>query len=255
MQWEVFLPERYKVKDFGGDVIASNLVPATFNEGTVSYNYAGGLRNEKQEALFPGQVGGVVTDPSGAVIPNARVTVTHPETGVIMTTVTDEAGRWVISHFPSGQATIKADFPGFRSTVQNFAYDASAPAQDNLMLSVGTTAENVTVEATGAMISTNGRNHTDLAPASIEKPGAGSLRKRSESSAQGCRRTADRDRRASCGNIIQLRAAPGAQRRDEGDIQLQEQVTKAASSRQRNDRARTCALSLDRRGPAVEFKV
>jgi hypothetical protein len=166
MQWEVFLPERYKVKDFGGDVIASNLVPATFNEGTVSYYSVGGLRNEKQEALFPGQLGGVVTDPSGAVIPNARVTVTHPESGVIMTALTDEAGRWVVSHFPSGQATIKADSPGFQSTVQNFAYDASAPAEDNLRLSVGTTAQSVTVEATGAMISTNGRNSPDLAPLS-----------------------------------------------------------------------------------------
>ena len=166
MQWEVFLPERYKVKDFGGDVIASNRVPATFSEGTVSYYSAGGLRNEKQEAVFPGQLGGVVTDPNGTVIPNARVTVTHPETGVIMTAVTDEAGRWVVSHLPSGQATIRADFPGFKSTVQNFAYDASAPAEDHLMLSVGTTAETVTVEATAAMISTNGRNSPDLAPLS-----------------------------------------------------------------------------------------
>ena len=32
LSWEVFLPEQYKVKDFGGDVIAANLVPAAFRE-------------------------------------------------------------------------------------------------------------------------------------------------------------------------------------------------------------------------------
>lgn len=32
MNWEVFLPERYKVKDFGGDVIAANRVPEPFRE-------------------------------------------------------------------------------------------------------------------------------------------------------------------------------------------------------------------------------
>ena len=32
LSWEVFLPEQYKVKDFGGDVIAANLVPQPFRE-------------------------------------------------------------------------------------------------------------------------------------------------------------------------------------------------------------------------------
>ena len=32
LSWEVFLPEQYKVKDFGGDVIAANRVPQPFRE-------------------------------------------------------------------------------------------------------------------------------------------------------------------------------------------------------------------------------
>ena len=39
LSWEVFLPEQYKVKDFGGDVIAANLVPQPFRENTVVYAY------------------------------------------------------------------------------------------------------------------------------------------------------------------------------------------------------------------------
>jgi len=36
LSWEVFLPEQYKVKDFGGNVIATNLVPPAFRTDTVS---------------------------------------------------------------------------------------------------------------------------------------------------------------------------------------------------------------------------
>jgi hypothetical protein len=35
LSWEVFLPEQYKVKDFGGDVIAANLVPPAFRTDAV----------------------------------------------------------------------------------------------------------------------------------------------------------------------------------------------------------------------------
>ena len=35
LSWEVFLPEQYKVKDFGGNVIATNLVPPAFRTDTV----------------------------------------------------------------------------------------------------------------------------------------------------------------------------------------------------------------------------
>ena len=40
LSWEVFLPEQYKVKDFGGDVIAANLVPPAFRTDTIAYGRA-----------------------------------------------------------------------------------------------------------------------------------------------------------------------------------------------------------------------
>jgi len=44
LQWEVFLPERYKVKDFGGDAIATNLLPpAHLYTAAESYDNAAGL--------------------------------------------------------------------------------------------------------------------------------------------------------------------------------------------------------------------
>ena len=163
LNWEVFLPERYKVKDFGGDVIAANLVPPAFRTDTVAYQY------QKQAAqtmasnvnigsLLPGQVGGVLADSSGAVIPNARVTVTEPSTGFSMTSMTDSAGRWVVSAVPTGRIRIQAQAPGFQQAVRDANYDASGASTYSFALNVGALAE--TVEVIGGPIS--GRNYSEL---------------------------------------------------------------------------------------------
>ena len=166
IQWEVFLPEQYKVKDFGGDVISANLVPTPFREGEamLSYNDEEGDRvsGVNLGVMLPGQLGGIITDPSGAVIPNARVTITHPETGFAIATVTDQSGRWIVSNVPSGRSKIRADAPGFKSMIQDVIYDANAPSTYSLSLGVGTTAETIAVEATAVGVPINGRNVSEL---------------------------------------------------------------------------------------------
>ncbi len=97
LRWEVFLPEQYKVKDFGGDVMAADLVPAAFQEGVIVAQYgqasggigighgggaAGGVFGAPAVSApaptYAGQLGGVVTDQSGAVIAGAHVIVSNP---------------------------------------------------------------------------------------------------------------------------------------------------------------------------------
>jgi hypothetical protein len=166
IQWEVFLPEQYKVKDFGGDVISANLVPTAFREGEglLSYNDEEGDRvsNVNLGVMLTGQLGGIITDPSGAVIPNARVTVTHPETGFAISTITDPSGRWVVSNVPSGRSKIRADALGFKSMIQEVIYDANAPSTYSLSLGIGATAETIAVEAAAVGGPINGRNASEL---------------------------------------------------------------------------------------------
>ncbi len=72
LTWEVFLPERYKVKDFGGDVIAANRVPPAFREEAAVRDLRSSeadVTSEMRMDVLPGQIGGYVTDPTGAVIP------------------------------------------------------------------------------------------------------------------------------------------------------------------------------------------
>ena len=176
LHWEVFLPEQYKVKDFGGDAIAANLVPPAFREDTVAIQYEMNVDKElasnvSMGALLPGQLGGVLADPSGAVISNARVTVTQPDTGFSMATMTDQQGRWVVSNLQSGKIRIKAEYPGFKTTVRDAVYDASQPSTFSFALSLGSVTE--TVEVTAESPALNGRNYSELKQPNVNAPQRG----------------------------------------------------------------------------------
>src|SRR5208282_6072922 len=97
LNWEVFLPEQYKVKDFGGDVIAANLVPQPFREqeafnaqqtgqdevssvGNGQFHGSAWLAPANVPAM-PGQMAGYVVDPTGAAVPNASVVITSVDNG------------------------------------------------------------------------------------------------------------------------------------------------------------------------------
>jgi hypothetical protein len=174
VQWEVFLPEQFKVKDFGGDVVSADLVPAALQEemymvsGVSGGTFpaptpppAAGPVNYEMRITLPGQLGGIVTDQSGAVVSGARVTVTSQETGFSSIAVTSQAGLWSVMGVPSGRLTIRVEFPGFRTTqMRDMAYDANRPGPINTVLSVAASTE--TVEVTGESLSINGRNALEL---------------------------------------------------------------------------------------------
>ena len=153
LQWEVFLPERYKVKDFGGDAIAANLLPAASLDVSGAEGIVNGMgeqyfvRSIGMVSLLPGQLGGMIVDPAGAVIANARVTVTHLDTGAVRNVVTDNSGRWTVSNLSSGPVKISATAPGFNGLVRDFNYDGTSPAPLNFALSLGSVSQTVTVTA------------------------------------------------------------------------------------------------------------
>jgi Carboxypeptidase regulatory-like domain len=164
LQWEVFLPEQYKVKDFGGDAIAANLLPpaavesaeGTFSDAINGLPMGGLASRFEPVSLLPGQLGGTIVDQSGAVIPNAQVTVTHADTGAVRNVMTDSSGRWVVSNLPSGRVKITASASGFSRLVSEFNYDGSRSVPFNFALSVGSVSE------TAIITTESGRNITTL---------------------------------------------------------------------------------------------
>jgi hypothetical protein len=99
-------------------------------------------------SLLPGELGGMVVDPSGAVVSNAQVTVTEPDTAAVRRVTTDSYGRWMLSNLPSGPVVVSADAPGFKRFVRKFSYDAGGPVPFVATLSVAAMTE--TVEVTGS---------------------------------------------------------------------------------------------------------
>jgi len=172
LHWELFLPDRYQVKDFGGDVTAASLLPET-SRGEVGA-ILGGMAHpatgaavpadKSPDARFPGQIGGVVVDASGAVIAGAQVSVTNTATGFTMQATTDAGGRWFVSNFPSGSGKIRVDSNGFKPLVQQLNYDANHPAEYMSTLSVGSVSETVEVSAEAVSAPVNSRMYSKLEP-------------------------------------------------------------------------------------------
>ena len=98
---------------------------------------------------------GVVRDPSGAVVPAVRVTITYNQTGASRETTTDTEGRYSLTNLLPGQYELRAEHAGFKITVQSSVLltVASAVVAD-LTLQVGTVAETVEVKEEDPLVET-----------------------------------------------------------------------------------------------------
>jgi hypothetical protein len=95
-----------------------------------------------------GTVQGLVTDKTGAIIPNASVTVIRVATNEIRSTVSDSGGRYQIPFVSPGIYTIKVEAKGFRQSQQSgIQVSVTETRPVNFQLEVGTVSETVEVSA------------------------------------------------------------------------------------------------------------
>jgi hypothetical protein len=101
-------------------------------------------------------ISGVVTDPSGAVIPNASITVKNTQTGLQRSDVSDSQGRYTIPQLPPGIYSLKATSSGFAEmTINNIELQVNLPITQMVKFEkVGSTATTVQVEASATQINT-----------------------------------------------------------------------------------------------------
>jgi hypothetical protein len=96
---------------------------------------------------------GTVTDPSGSVVPNVRVTITHTETGESRTSTTNDSGQYVAPGLPIGHYNVSAKATGFGVADRNgVTVNVNDRTRIDFVLKVGTTQENVTVEANAVQV-------------------------------------------------------------------------------------------------------
>ena len=160
LTWELSLPDRLEVKQFSGNAFAAELLPGAATEVLAALNDSGDLQSLVQlqggvvdiSTLQAGQVGGVVVDPKGDVIPGASVTVVNKQTGATLSTHSDSEGRWVVSNALPGPTRVSIEHPGFKVTQHELNLGDTQPGVVGTTLELGAVTETVNVTA--------GRNFT-----------------------------------------------------------------------------------------------
>jgi hypothetical protein len=91
---------------------------------------------------------GTVTDPSGAVIPHAHVTVESLATGAVRVVDTDSDGLYVVPSLQPGDYKVEVTATGFSTyTVEKVTLDVDREVTENIQMAVSTAAATVKVES------------------------------------------------------------------------------------------------------------
>src|SRR6202022_2706465 len=107
------------------------------------------------QAVDSQQITGVVTDPTGAAVPNAEVTVTNEATGISRTIRSNESGNYDALNLPVGVYTVTTVAPGFKkSVVHGVNVDVGGKPAVPVTLSIGEVGESIEVQAGVVLIQT-----------------------------------------------------------------------------------------------------
>lgn len=102
-----------------------------------------------------GTITGTITDPSGAVVPHASVTVTNTGTGLVTKTETNGDGIFSAPGLQFGNYVVTASASSFQmTTTKPFALNVGATVRVDLKLSMAVATENVTVTGTATSVNT-----------------------------------------------------------------------------------------------------
>ena len=108
------------------------------------------------QAGATGTILGTVTDSSGAVLPNVKVTVTNTATNQSFNTVTSSAGDYNAPSLRPGAYKVTASSPGFEKTVTTvFTLTVDQPARIDLTLKPGAVTETMEVTAQAVELDTD----------------------------------------------------------------------------------------------------
>jgi len=101
-----------------------------------------------------GIITGIVKDNTGAAIPNAHVDVLNANTGLKSNTNSDSQGIFVSPPLHPGDYSVVVEAPGFSKVVEHVRLEVGQRVNVDITLAVGTNAETIEVQSTGAALET-----------------------------------------------------------------------------------------------------
>ncbi|HEY8669710.1 MAG TPA: carboxypeptidase-like regulatory domain-containing protein, partial [Terriglobales bacterium] len=90
-----------------------------------------------QTTISTGSVQGTITDPSGAVVGGAKVTITNKGTGQAITVATTSSGAYASGALTPGDYSIRVEAAGFKSSETSVTVQVNVTTPGNLALQVG----------------------------------------------------------------------------------------------------------------------
>ena len=104
-------------------------------------------------AQLTSQITGTISDPSGAIVTSANITVVNEKTGIKWEAKTNGAGIYTVPLLQPGAYRIEIQAPGFRTVSRSgIQLEVAQTAQLDFSLEIGNAAQSVTVNATAPLL-------------------------------------------------------------------------------------------------------
>ncbi len=127
------------------------------------------------QSATSGGVAGTITDPSGAAVQGATVTIKNDATGVTSTVMSNATGAYHFQFLNPGNYTVTVKMQGFQASQHAAAVSIGQGSTVNVQLQVATASQTVEVSGVGSVIQTESGNvSTTISPeivANIPNPG------------------------------------------------------------------------------------
>jgi outer membrane receptor protein involved in Fe transport len=126
------------------------------------------------QSLTTGDIAGTVRDPSGAVVPNATVTLKSLDTGATQSGTTGSTGEFRFRLLKTGEYRVSTSSAGFQQTEQKVEVAVGSVVTVNLALQVGVATQTVEVSAASNMLNPEPSMNTAFTPQQLAQlPSAG----------------------------------------------------------------------------------
>jgi len=116
-------------------------------------------------AQTTGSILGNVSDPSGAVVINAKITVRSTQEGLIRTAVSNDSGAYILPQLPIGSYTVTVEAPGFEKFVNTaIRVDADQNVRVDAVLPTGKASDQITVNSAPPQVDTHSNTLSVIIP-------------------------------------------------------------------------------------------
>jgi len=106
-----------------------------------------------QTTVAQGSIQGTVTDPTGAAVPGAKVTIQHKSTGQTSTTFTSSTGTYNSGGLIPGEYVVRVESKGFKTSEVPVTVEVTVTSSGNVKLEVG--QESTVIEVQGSAVAVN----------------------------------------------------------------------------------------------------